>query len=159
MSCIFLGRRGRGPLTVRPRGRFWLTFAYSHFLLALITSSPCDVYAVVLGVACLSYFAHGICSPPAYGGVQTQTKGNLNVLGFCVGVGLLLRIIPSESLSARAGCLMCFVLLDGVMGMGHAWDREATMETVTNCRLFFVCAQSLCMCLVYCLWYDTLRIP
>lgn len=101
-----------------------------------------------------------MCAPPAYGNVTpTQTQGNLNTLGYAVGVFVVCRNIPSGLGSPRVGCLLGFSILDGVMAMGHTCDREATMETVTNCRLFYVCAQSLALCGVYALWYDTLRVP
>jgi len=132
----------------------------SHLLFAAMLCTPCDVYGVCLGVAILAYFSHGTCSPQAYGqSSPTQTQGNLNVLGYYAGAVVLCRNIPGTFGSARTMCLLGLVGLDCVMGMGHTWDREMSLETVTNCRLFYVCVMSLALCALYGVWYDTLRIP
>jgi hypothetical protein len=81
------------------------------------------------------------------------------VLGYYCGAVVLYRNIPAGLGSPRASCLLGLVMLDCVMGLGHTWDRQATMETVTNCRLFYVCALSLGQCAVYGIWYDSLRLP
>ena len=131
-----------------------------HLLFAAILCSPCDVYGVSLGVAILVYFSHRTCSPPGDGSsAPTQTQGNLNVLGYYLGAVVICRNIPGVFGGARTLCLAGLVGLDCVMGMGHTWDREMSLETVTNCRLFYVCALSLALCALYGLWYDTLRIP
>jgi hypothetical protein len=141
-------------------GSFWAVFMLNHLLIAFVLCSPCDVYGVLLGVVLMGYFWNCTCSPPAYDKASpSQTQGNINVFGYYCGALVLYRNIPGGLGSARAGCLVGLVMLDCVMGLGHTWDRQATMETVTNCRLFYVCALSLALCGVYGLWNDTLRVP
>ena len=139
---------------------FWFVYVFNHLLFAAVLCSPFDLYGLCLGVAVLAYFSHRTCSPPPYGqSSATQTQGNLNVLGYYCGAVVLFRNIPGSFGSPRTMCLVGLVGLDCVMGLGHTWDREATMETVTNCRLFYVCALSLALCALYAVWYDTLRVP
>jgi len=135
-------------------------FVFDHLLVGVILCSPCDVYGVCLGVGLMVYFWHQTCSPPAYGKEgPTQTQGNVNVLGYYLGTVVLYRNMPGGLGSPRLACLLGLVMLDCLMGLGHTWDRNATMETVTNCRLFYICALSLGLCAVYGAWYDSLRIP
>lgn len=138
---------------------FWFVFVLNHLLFAAVLCSPCDVYGVSLGVAILVYFSNRTCSPPDGHTAPTQTQGNLNVLGYYIGAVVIYRNIPAAFGSPRTLCLVGLVALDCVMGFGHTWDREMSMETVTNCRLFYVCALSLSVCVLYGFWYDTLRIP
>ena len=140
--------------------RFWAIFALSHLIFIVILISPCDVYALLLSVSMLTYFAHMACSPPGYGHVgNTQTEGNMNVLGYAMGSVIAGRNIPAGIGSTRFMCLFALLCLDGIMGFGHRWDKLATMETVTNCRLFYVCALSLGLCALYGVWFDSVRIP
>jgi hypothetical protein len=150
----------RPPCPPHARRSFWMVFGLNHLLVAAVLCSPCDVYGVCLGVALMVYFWHRTCSPPADGNAPaSQTLGNINVLGFYLGAVVLWKNIPAGQSTSRAGCLLGLVLLDCMMGLGHTWDRLATMETVTNCRLFYVCALSLGLCAVYGAWYDSLRLP
>lgn len=129
-------------------------------IFVMILTSPCDLNALFLSVSFLTYFAFMTCSPPGYGHVgNTQTQGNLNVLGYVLGGVIAGRNIPAGLGSNRFMCLFALLCLDGVMGLGHRWDKLATMETVTNCRLFYVCALSLGLCALYGVWFDFLRIP
>jgi uncharacterized membrane protein len=47
---------------------------------------------------------------------------------------------------------MSVVVLDYFLGVGHTWDRQATIETVTNCRLFYVCCVSFGVAALYAAW-------
>jgi len=131
-----------------------------HLLIAAILCSPCDTYGLLLGVVLMSYFWSCACSPPGYDkAAPSQTQSNVNVFGYYIGVLVLIRNIPGNWGAARTGCLAGLVGLDCLMGLGHTWDRQATMETITNCRLFYVCVLSLGLCGVYGAWYDSLRVP
>ena len=104
------------------------------------------------------YFSMRTCAPPTAGN-NTQTHGNLNVLCYMAGVFIVLHNAPGGIASPRAACLCVLVWVDGALGFGHTWDREASMDTITNCRLFYVCTVSLGLCLMYGMWYDSLRAP
>ena len=135
---------------------FWLAFSLQHCILVLILTSPCDFYAAALCACFLAYFAYRSCAPNPAG--YTQTQANLNMMGYAFGAIAAYRNIPGGSPN-RSGCLAFFIMIDCFMGMGHAWDRQATLDTVANCRLFYVCASSLGLCLIYAFWWDWLRIP
>lgn len=136
---------------------FWTVFALGHAIMGLALAHPCDASVVALGVLNMVYFAQRICAPRAGGGSQTQ--GNLNGLGYVGGAALVCANIPGTPGAPRFLCLLFFMALDGVLGMGHTWEPLATMDTVTNCRLFYVCALSLGLCLMYSLWDGVLRVP
>lgn len=92
-------------------------------------------------------------------GNHTQTRSTLNVLSYMAGVFVVLHNTQGGPASARIACICALVAVDGLLGFGHAWEREATMDTITNCRLFYVCAVSFGLCLMYGVWYDSLRVP
>jgi len=127
-------------------------------MFSFIVDSPFDLYAVLLGVACMVYFSMRACAPLTAGN-NTQTHSTLNVLSYMVGVFIVCSNIPGGLASPRGMWLCALVSVDGLLAFGHTWDREATMDTITNCRLFYVCAMSLGICLMYATWYDTLRVP
>jgi uncharacterized membrane protein YfcA len=125
--------------------------------MALGLAHPCDAFVVELAVLCMVYFAYRVCAPRAGGnGAPSQTQANINVLGYAAGAFLVCRNIPGAVGSSRFMCLFFFVFLDGMLGIGHTWEPVPTMDTVTNCRLFYVCALSLGLCLMYSLWSDVL---
>ena len=45
--------------------------------------------------------------------------------------------------------VMLMVVLDYFLGVGHMYDRQATIETIANCRLFYVCTVSLSLAFFY----------
>ena len=45
------------------------------------------------------------------------------------------------------------VMLDFLMGVGHTWENRASLDTVTNSRLFYACACSLGLCGLYAVWW------
>jgi hypothetical protein len=46
---------------------------------------------------------------------------------------------------------MLVVVVDYFLGVGHTYDRQATIDTVSNCRLFYICAGTLGLALLYAL--------
>jgi hypothetical protein len=57
---------------------------------------------------------------------------------------------------SRFSVLFALVVLDYFLGVGHTWDRQATLETIANCRLFYVCGGTLCTAALYAAWQDRL---
>ena len=53
---------------------------------------------------------------------------------------------------------MVMCLLDYMLGVGHTWDAAPGMDTITNCRLFWVCSTSLCLAGLYGAWHDHLLV-
>lgn len=145
-------------LTRRVRRRFWSIFALSHIIVALVVNSPCDVYAVALGVAFMVKFMMDTCAPLTPGN-NTQTQNTLNILSYLAGVYVVCHNIPGGVATGRGGALAMLVFVDAALSFGHTWDRESSMDTITNCRLFYVCVVSLGLCLLYSVWYDSLRVP
>jgi hypothetical protein len=67
-----------------------------------------------------------------------MTQENLNILGYFLGVMQVGYQIPPAGQGHAVTVVMCMVVLDYFLGVGHTWDRQATIDTVTNCRLFYV---------------------
>ena len=134
---------------------YWLIFALSHLIVVLVLTEPCDAYAAGLSACLLVYFAYRGSAP--YPGGYTQTQGNVNMLGYALGALLCYRAIPDTPRGPnRAACLAFMVMLDFLMGVGHTWENRASLDTVTNSRLFYACACSLGLCGLYGVWwYDT----
>ena len=94
----------------------------------------------------MTYFLCRACYPKSQ--QINLTQENLNILGYGVGVlqaGLQLTGTRANGMSA----LMVMVVLDYFMGVGHTYDRQATIDTVSNCRLFYVCAGTVGTALLY----------
>ncbi len=130
---------------------FWVYCLLTHVLWALLLTSPVDAYALWLGTCLLVYFLHKACSPK--GRQVNLTQENVNILGYCVGAAILALQIPDDRQNLGV-CLACVVILDYFLGIGHTWDREATLETITNCRLFYTCAVSFGLITLYGMWHD-----
>jgi hypothetical protein len=45
--------------------------------------------------------------------------------------------------------VMLVVVLDYFLGVGHCYDRQATLDTAANCRLFYVVAVSVALAALY----------
>ena len=121
---------------------FWAYALLSHLLVTVVLMTPADAYASVLSVLLSLYFLRRGCAPRSR--ELNITQENLSMLGYFAGVGLAAYNIPaSEVSSSRLTCLFFLVLLDYFLALGHTWDRQATLDTVTNCRLFYACAASL----------------
>ena len=103
----------------------------------------------------IAYFLGRICAP-RYSQLS-MTQGNMNLLGYFAGVLVAAYNVP-DSHSGRGAALLCMCLLDYMLGVGHTWDTTPPMDTVTNCRLFYVCSSSLCMAALYGAWHDHLLI-
>ena len=86
--------------------------------------------------------------------LDSRPQENLNILGYSLGV--LVAAYSAQPGSARLTALFVAVVLDYFLGVGHTWDRQATLDTITNCRMFYVCATSMCMAALYGAWEDRL---
>ena len=147
---------------------FWLVALLVHLIVVMAACTPCDAFAA-LGAGCLMiHFLHRICKPTdaelhaGPGGGQavfwSPMAANGNILGYCVGLGMALYCVP-ESYGNRYTLLFLLGLLDYLLGVGHVWEREPSMTTIANCRLFWTCSASLCVAALYGAWRDDLLMP
>lgn len=125
---------------------FWAYCLITHCMVVLMVANPVDLYGCVSGTVFMVYFLCRACSPK--GQHASLTQENLNILGYCLGV-LQLVYQTSDSRSGVGSAVMLMVVLDYFLGVGHTYDRHTTIETVTNCRLFYICAGSLCLAIFY----------
>ena len=131
---------------------FWLFCIFLHAIAISILMSPADLYAVLLSILLCIYFLGRLCAPTCQVNV---TQGNINLLGFCSGLLIAAYNIPDDH-AGRPATLVIMLFLDYMLGVGHAWDMPPTMDTVANCRLFYVCCSCLCLCALYAAWHDHL---
>jgi hypothetical protein len=125
---------------------FWGFCAAAHGVLAVTISDPVDAYGAVSCTAFMAYFLYRACAPK--GQHLNLTQENLNILGYCLGV-LQLAYQVTDTRGNGATAVMLMVVLDYFLGVGHTYDRQATIDTVSNCRLFYVCAAALGSALLY----------
>jgi hypothetical protein len=133
---------------------FWLFCIFLHAVTIGILMSPADLYAVSLSILISSYFLARLCAPVCQ---INMTQGNINLLGFCSGLLIAAYNIPDEH-AGRPAAILILLVLDYMLGVGHAWDMPPTMDTVANCRLFYVCSSCLCLCALYGAWHDRLLV-
>jgi hypothetical protein len=132
---------------------FWTFCSGTHALLLLIVMSPSDIYAVALSALLIIYFLCRLCQPRI--SQLNMTQENLNLLGYWAGLLIAGYNLP-DAHTGRLAALFIMCLLDYMLGVGHTWDVTPTMDTITNCRLFWVCSASFCMAGLYGAWHDHL---
>ena len=82
-------------------------------------------------------------------GHQLQlTQENVNILGYFLGL-LQTSYQITDTRDNGATVIMIVVVLDYFLGVGHTYDQQATIDTVANCRLFYVCAGSIALAFLY----------
>ena len=132
---------------------FWLYCSLAHCIVFTMVLSPADVYAASLTAVLFTYFLANICQPRQNQPSMTQT--NINLLGLWAGLLLAFYNLPDAHTGRlTALCIMC--VLDYMLGVGHTWDSMPPMDTITNCRLFWVCSASLSLAGLYGAWHDQL---
>jgi hypothetical protein len=125
---------------------FWAYSLLAHGIVVLIVCDPVDLYGLISSTCFLSYFLFRACYPK--GQSVNLTQENLNLLGYGLGV---LQVVAqlTDVHSNEMSAVMLMVAVDYFLGIGHTYDRQATIDTVCNCRLFYVCAGTMGTVLLY----------
>lgn len=131
---------------------FWLYCFFIHMLVIVALTSPVDLFAMLMSTTFMVYFLHRACAPKSQ--QVNITQENMNILGYCIGVLIAAYSIPNQNTS-RMSALFVLVFFDYFVGIGHTWDRMATLDTITNCRLFYTTVVSLFLATMYAIWGDT----
>lgn len=125
---------------------FWAYCLAAHGVAVLLVCDPVDAFGGVSATAFMVYFLFRACYPK--GQNVNLTQENLNILGY--GLGVLQVVVQLTSTRGNGmTAVMLLVVLDYFMGIGHTYDRQATIGTVSNCRLFYVCAGTVGTALLY----------
>lgn len=135
---------------------FWAFCAGAHATVITVVMSPADAYAAGISSVLMIYFLMRLCAP-RFSQQLSMTQENFNLLGLFSGLLIAGYNIP-DSHSGRSAALLVMCLLDYMLGVGHTWDTTPTMDTVANCRLFWVCCSSLCLAALYGAWHDHLLV-
>lgn len=126
---------------------FWAFCMAAHATVALLVADPMDGFGAISCTAFMSYFLVRCCAPRGQS-LTNLTQENMHLLGYCFGMlQLAYQLTETRDNGAAALCLM--VVVDYFLGFGHTYDRQATIDTVNNCRLFYVCAGGLGCTLLY----------
>jgi len=125
---------------------FWVYVLISHGISVFVVADPVDVFGAIASTSFMAYFLYRACAPK--GQMLNLTQENLNILGYCIGI-LMVCYQMTDVRGNGASIVMLVVVLDYFLGIGHTYDRQATMDTVSNCRLFYVCAGTLGTALMY----------
>ena len=125
---------------------FWAYCVLSHGIVVLLVCDPVDVFGVVSSASFMGYFLCRACYPK--GQDVNLTRENLNLLGYGLGV-LQLAYQLTSTRGNGMSVVMLVVVIDYFLGIGHTYDRQATIDTVSNCRLFYVCAGTVGTALLY----------
>ena len=104
----------------------------------------------------MTYFLCSITLPKAH--EITITLENFYLLGYALGFVLVLYCMQADASSSGMQYYIVFVVgvINYCLSVGHTWDRQATLDTVSNCSLFYIYAQSFCMSAIYAAWNDQL---
>ena len=127
---------------------FWLYVLVAHGTVVAIIADPVDVYGGISCTFLMVYFLCRVCAPKGQG--MNITQENINMMGYCIGV-LMMVYQVTDTRGYGASVVILVVVVDYFMGVGHTYDRQATIDTVANCRLFYVCLGTLCTAALYAL--------
>jgi hypothetical protein len=125
---------------------FWVYCLASHCIVILIVCDPVNAFGAISSTVFMTYFLFRACYPKPQS--INLTQENLNILGYCLGVlQVFHQMTPTRENNMTA--LMLLVIIDYFLGIGHTYDRQATIATVSNCRLFYICAGTMGTALLY----------
>lgn len=125
---------------------FWMHCLLVHGIVVFVISDPVDVFGAVSATSFMVFFLHRVCFPK--GQSVSLIRENLNILGYSFGI-LLAAYQITGTRDNGSYVIAMVVVFDYFLGFGHTYDRQATLDTVANCRLFYVCAVSLSLALLY----------
>lgn len=125
---------------------FWLYVMLLHAIVVFIVADPLDIFGLIASTCFMTYFLHRACAPKPQ--TLNLTQENLNIVGYCVGV-LMAAYQITNNRSHSAATIMLLVVVDYFLGIGHTYDRQASIDTIANCRLFYICAGTLGTALLY----------
>ena len=125
---------------------FWAYGLLAHGIVILTLCDPVDVFGVIGSTTFMAHFLFRACYPKPQN--VNLTQENLNILGYCLG---LLMLVYQVRRPDGSSVIMVLVVLDYFLGIGHTYDRQATIDTVSNCRLFYVCAGTVGTAILYAL--------
>lgn len=126
---------------------FWVHCLGVHCLVFALVATPINVFGWIAATCFTAYFLCRVCAPKP--SAPNMTQENLNILGYFMGMAMAGYQIPPRTQGDGATVLMSLLVLDYFLGIGHTWDRQATIDTVTNCRLFYMCCSSFGLALFY----------
>jgi len=136
---------------------FWFVVSGGHAIAIAAACSPVDIFAWALATYLCVSFLYIICAPqdcgpdgPVQGSV---TLANANVLGYMAGVLVAVYCVPGQYTN-RFVIIFVAVVIDYFLGIGHVWERSPPLETVANCRLFWVCSAGACLATLYGVWKE-----
>jgi hypothetical protein len=131
---------------------FWLFALALHATLGLLICDPVDLYGAIASTTFLGYFLFHACAPR--GQNVNLTRENVTLLGYCLGI---VQVAYQVTHANGATIVMLVVVLDYFLGVGHTYDRQTTIDTAMNCRLFYICAGTLGTALLYATIGDALH--
>lgn len=127
---------------------FWVYCALAHAIVIFIISDPVDIFGALSATSFMVYFLYRACAPK--GQNLNLTQENVNILFYCLGVSQMAYQL-TDTRGNGATVVMLVVVLDYFLGVGHTYDRLATLDTIANCRLFYVCVASISLACLYAL--------
>ncbi len=125
---------------------FWVFSAAVHGVVVLIVCSPVDAFGALSATAFTTYFLFRACAPKSQ--AVNLTQENLNLLGYGLGV-LQIAYQVTDARANGVSVVALLVVLDYFLGIGHTYDRQATIDTVSHCRIFYICAGAIGCSVLY----------
>lgn len=127
---------------------FWAYVMLAHANIVLFVADPVDIYGCIAATSFTVYFLRRACAPK--GQSVNLTRENLNLLGYSAGI-LMAAYQMTDTRGYGAYILTLVVVLDYFLGLGHTYDCQATIDTISNCRLFYICIGTLGTAIMYAL--------
>ena len=103
---------------------FWVYCMIGHLICISILINPGGVFGCISSTCFMVYFLKRSCAPKSQ--TINLTQENINLLGYGLGTLQVVYQIQYNS-SNRLLTLGLIVMLDYFLGIGHTWDKQATV--------------------------------
>lgn len=125
-------------------GTLWALVFLSRLAMVLMLCSPVNTYFVILVVLAQTYAIQLMCSPRAYG----KRADTLAIIMYMFVVGIVYVEMQAKH-GLRLIFWTCQITADILLMVGHTYDSQSNMETISNCRIFFCCFSAALLILLY----------
>jgi len=103
---------------------FWMYCMTGHVICISILISPGNIFGCISSTTFMVYFLYRACAPKNQN--INLTQENINLLGYGLGFLQVAYQIHYET-SNRVLVLGLIVIMDYFLGVGHTWDKQATV--------------------------------
>lgn len=122
----------------------WAVFILFHALIISQLATPVDLYSIAFLAIGQYITLHQLCKPrDLYRGYE-----NMAILAYFILCSIIYHEMHVKK-GLHLGALCLTIIADMLLVTGHAYDEQLNTEVIGNCRLFYACAVSTILVILY----------